>query len=50
MNEGQAKFYSFILERVQNGKEHTAKAMLEESFAKQVRWNAHNGIYRGVYP
>jgi hypothetical protein len=36
MNEGQKKFYSFILERVRDGKEDDAKALLEESFGKQA--------------
>jgi hypothetical protein len=36
MNEGQKKFFDFILERVQNGKEEEAKTLLEESFAKQA--------------
>jgi hypothetical protein len=36
MNEGQKKFFDFILERVQNGKEEDAKALLNEGFAKQA--------------
>jgi hypothetical protein len=35
-NEGQKKFFDFILERVQNEKEEEAKALLEESFSKQA--------------
>ena len=36
MNEGQKKFFDFILERIQNGKEDEAKALLEEGFSKQA--------------
>ena len=35
MNHGQEKFYAFILERVRQGKQEEAKALLEESFQKQ---------------
>ena len=35
MNDGQKKFFDFILERVQSGKEDDAKALLAESFGKQ---------------
>ncbi|KZE37203.1 hypothetical protein AV656_11530 [Bhargavaea cecembensis] len=33
--QGQEKFMSFILERVQEGKEDEAKAILTENFRKQ---------------
>jgi hypothetical protein len=36
MNEGQKKFFDFILERIQSGKEEEAKALLEEGFVKQA--------------
>ena len=36
MNPGQEKFYHFILERTQSGKEQDAKDLLAESFAKQT--------------
>jgi hypothetical protein len=36
MNEGQKKFFDFILERTQAGKEGEAKALLEEGFSKQA--------------
>jgi hypothetical protein len=36
MNDGQKTFFDFILERVQNGKEEEAKALLAESFGKQA--------------
>jgi hypothetical protein len=36
MNPGQEKFFNFILERVQEGKQEDAKALLSESFAKQA--------------
>ena len=35
MNHGQEKFYAYILERVQHGKQEEARALLEESFQKQ---------------
>ena len=35
MNEGQEKFFNFILDRVQEGKQDEAKALLSESFQKQ---------------
>ncbi|MDF2869868.1 MAG: hypothetical protein K0R05_1443 [Anaerocolumna sp.] len=35
MNQGQEQFFNFILERVQNGKQEEAKALLAESFEKQ---------------
>ena len=35
MNHSQEKFYTFILERVQHGKQEEAKALLEESFQRQ---------------
>jgi stalled ribosome rescue protein Dom34 len=36
MNERQKKFFDFILERVQKGKEDEAKVLLEEGFSKQA--------------
>jgi len=36
MNPGQEKFYNFIMERVQAGKQDEANALLKESFAKQA--------------
>ena len=36
MDHGQEQFYNFILERVQEGKQDDAKALLSESFAKQA--------------
>lgn len=35
MNEGQEKFYHFILERVREDKLEAAEVLLKESFAKQ---------------
>ncbi|WP_042350766.1 hypothetical protein [Bacillus massiliigorillae] len=35
MNQGQEKFFTFILERVQEDKQEEAKALLAESFQKQ---------------
>lgn len=36
MNEGQEKFMSFIMERVVDGKQEEALALLAESFGKQA--------------
>lgn len=36
MNPGQEKFLNFILDRVEAEKREDAKALLEESFAKQA--------------
>jgi hypothetical protein len=35
MNEGQQKFYDFIMERVKEGKEEEIKAIMYESFKRQ---------------
>lgn len=35
MNIGQKKFYDFVMERVQNGKEEQIKAIMNESFKRQ---------------
>ena len=44
MNPGQEKFFNFIMERVQNGKQDEAKALLNESFGKQA-----NGTFNAEY-
>ncbi len=44
MNPGQEKFFNFIMERVQKGKQAEAKKLLEESFAKQA-----NGTFNAEY-
>lgn len=36
MNEGQERFYQFMLERVQEDRQEEVKEMLAESFAKQA--------------
>ncbi|WP_312105635.1 hypothetical protein [Lachnoclostridium sp.] len=35
MNEGQQRFYDFVMERVQEGKEEDIKAIMSESFKRQ---------------
>jgi ketol-acid reductoisomerase len=35
MNEGQQKFYDFVMERVKEGKEEEIKAIMNESFKRQ---------------
>lgn len=44
MNQGQQMFMSFILDRVELGKEETAKALLMEAFFKQ-----DNGTFNKEY-
>lgn len=39
MNQGQEKFYGFILERVQEDKIEEAKALLADNFKKQAEGN-----------
>jgi len=36
MNPGQEMFYNFFMERVKDDKKEDAKALLEESFARQA--------------
>ncbi len=36
MNQGQEKFYNFILERVQDDKVEEAKELLKDNFRKQA--------------
>jgi hypothetical protein len=36
MNQGQEMFYNFFIERAMDNKREEAKALLEESFAKQA--------------
>lgn len=36
MNQGQERFFNFIMERVQSGKQEEAKELLNESFSKQT--------------
>jgi len=36
MNQGQEMFYNFSIERAKDGKKEGAKALLDESFAKQA--------------
>ena len=38
MNPGQENFFSFMMDRVQPGKEAELKALLEEGFKKQDEW------------
>ncbi|MDP4153215.1 MAG: hypothetical protein Q8865_07260 [Bacillota bacterium] len=39
MNQGQEKFYEFILERVQEDKVEEAKELLMDNFKKQQKGN-----------
>ena len=48
MNPGQEKFFNFIMERVQTGKQAEAKALLNESFGKQAV-GTFNAEYLGVF-
>lgn len=42
MNQGQEKFYTFILERVEDGKKELAINLLEEGFKKQADGSFNN--------
>jgi len=44
MNEGQEKFFGFIMGRVQDGKQDEAKKLLEENFTRQA-----NGTFNSEY-
>lgn len=44
MNEGQQRFYEFVMERVQEGKEEEIKAIMSESFKRQ-----QEGIFTKEY-
>ena len=35
MDEGQQRFYEFVMKRVQDGKEEEIKAIMSESFKRQ---------------
>ncbi len=37
MNEGQERFFNFILERALEGKQEEARALMNESFEKQAQ-------------
>jgi hypothetical protein len=50
MNEGQKKFFDFILERTQAGKEEEAKALLEEGFSKQADGTFTPEYMQGIIP
>jgi hypothetical protein len=50
MNEGQKKFFDFILERIQTGKEEEAKALLEEGFSKQTDGTFTPEYMQGIIP
>lgn len=44
MNQGQEKFYSFIMSKIDKSNEQAAKALLNESFEKQ-----NNGTFNAEY-
>lgn len=50
MNPGQEKFFNFIMERVQDGKQEEAKALLEESFGKQADGTFNQEYLEGFVP
>jgi hypothetical protein len=49
MNE-EKKIFDFILERIQNGKEEEAQALLEEGFAKQTDGTFTPEYMQGIIP
>lgn len=50
MNQGQEQFYNFILERVQDGRQDDAKALLSESFAKQAEGSFNSEYMENFVP
>jgi hypothetical protein len=50
MNEGQKKFFDFILKCIQTGKEEDAKVLLEESFSKQADGTFTPEYMQGIIP
>ena len=50
MNPGQEKFFKFIMERVRDGKQEDAKALLNGSFCKQTNGNFNAEYLNGFIP
>ena len=50
MNPGQEKFFKFIMERVRDGKQEDAKALLNESFGKQAKGTFNAEYLKGFIP
>lgn len=50
MNPSQEKFFNFILDRTKNEKQEVAKALLKESFEKQVNGTFNAEYARGFAP
>jgi len=50
MNPGQEKFYSFFIERAKDDKKEEAKALLEESFARQDAGTFDKAYFEKMLP
>ncbi|MHB8105882.1 MAG: hypothetical protein ACYDH4_00420 [Candidatus Cryosericum sp.] len=50
MNPGQEKFFTFIMERVQTGKQEEARTLLDESFSKQANGTLNQAYLDGFIP
>lgn len=50
MNQGQELFYNFFIERAMDDKKEEAKALLEESFAKQAAGTFDMAYLQEVMP
>jgi len=50
MNPGQEKFFKFIMEKVRDGKQEDAKALLNESFSKQANGTFNAEYLKGFIP
>ncbi|AUS97218.1 hypothetical protein CDQ84_16515 [Clostridium thermosuccinogenes] len=50
MNPGQKMFYNFFMERVKEDKKDEAKALLEESFARQDAGTFDKAYFQEMMP
>jgi hypothetical protein len=50
MNPGQQQFYDFFIERAQDGRKEEAKALLEDSFARQAAGTFDKAYFEEVMP
>lgn len=50
MNPGQKMFYNFFMERVKEEKKDEAKALLEESFARQDAGTFDKAYFQEMMP
>lgn len=50
MNPGQKQFYDFFIERTKDDKKEAAKALLEDSFARQAAGTFDKAYFEEVMP